>query len=162
MSKKLLFIGIGFILATFALGWEAAMMARPDEFKGMIQALPIIRFERFDEARRTLIIGLFNPGAFSIEISRTKLLYEANNKIASTDFVIKEYGDRPLVLDPGDTILVPLANNLSVKPKTETGIYCGQLDFKIPGKPDFYSVYHRFSASQLAINNPVKNRTQIR
>lgn len=145
MSKRFLFIGVGSILATFALGWEAAMMARPDKFEGMIQALPIIRFEKFDEARNALIVGLFNPGAFSIEINRTELIYEAANKSAATDCVITEYSDKPLVLDPGDTILVPLAKNLAVKSKIEVRNYRGQLDFKIPGKPDFYTMYHRFN-----------------
>ena len=159
MRKKLLFIGGGSILGAFTLGWVAAITAhKHGEFNGIAQAIPIIRFERFDEARKALIIGLYNPGALPMEISRTELVYEANNNSASPDFITNEYGDKPLVLDPGDTILVPLAKSLSLKSKTETGSYWGQLDFRIPGQVDFYSLRHRIDANQPGdINNTVKN-----
>lgn len=147
MSKKLLVAGIGF-LAAVAFGWEAAMIANPKSgFKSVTLAIPIIRFEKFDETRRALIVGLFNPGTLPIEINRTELIHEANDKITAADFVIKEYSDKPLVVDPGDTILVTLGNSQSFPPKTDTGSYWGKLDFRIPGHVDFYSLRHRFAAN---------------
>jgi hypothetical protein len=158
MSKKFLFVGVCSLLATFAIGWEAAVIAKKyDEFNGIAQAVPIIRYDKIDEARNELIIGLFNPGTLPIEIKRTELIYEPNNKINSTHFVIKDYDNKPLVLDPGDTILVPLQKNMSEKSKRDTGSYWGQLDFRIPGQVDFYSLRHRFSASQFGdFNNSVR------
>ena len=156
---KLLFTSIGFILAVFALGWEAAIFAgKHDDLNSIDQAVPVIRFERFDEARKALIIGLFNPGALPIEISRTELLYERGNKAAPTGFAIKEYGNKPLVLDPGDTILVPLAQSLPANSTTETGSYWGQLDFRIAGKIDFYSMRHKFNSNRIGtIKHSIKN-----
>jgi len=154
MSRKILNIVVFAVLVAFALGWVTSMFAnKHSEYKGIAQAIPIIRYDRFDQARKALIIELFNPGALPMEISRTKLSYKVNNDIAATYFEIKEYGDRPLVLDPGDTILVPLVKNAPEKSKTETGSYWGQLDFRIPGQVDFYSVRHRFTASQLGDTN---------
>jgi hypothetical protein len=159
LTKKFLFIGVCVILAAFSIGWLAAVIVnKRDEFKNIAQAIPIIRYDRFDKPRKALIIELFNPGALPMEISRTKLSYKANNDIPATYFAIKEYGDKPLVLDPGDTLLVPLVKNASEKSKTEMGNYWGQLDFRIPGQVDFYSVHHRFTASQLGNTNNSVNQ----
>lgn|GEM_PF-5303428 len=145
MRKRLLFISTCAIVTAFAMGWLAALIANQYvEYKGIAQAMPIIRFERIDEVRKVLIIGLFNPGTLPIEISRTALSYKMNNEIVSADYIIKAYGNKPLVLDPGDTILVPLAKNASIKAKKEMGHYWGQLDFRVPGQVDFYSIHHRF------------------
>ena len=163
MSKKLLFIDVGFILASFAFGWEAALMAnKHGELNAPAQAIPIIRFERFDETRNTLILGLVNPGKSPIEISRTELSYQVNDTLPSAEFDIKEYGNKPLVLDPGDTILVPLAKTQALKPRSEAGRYWGQLDFRIPGQIDFYSIHHRLSADQVDDFNNAKPLTETR
>lgn len=149
MSRKILYTAVCSILAAFSFGWIAAVIVNKyGEFKGIAQAIPIVRFENFDHVRKALIIGLYNPGVLPMEIARTKLSHKMNNDIAATYLVIKEYGDKPLVLDPDDTILVPFANNVSEKSKTEIGNYWGQLDFRIPGQVDFYSVHHRFHTSQ--------------
>lgn len=158
MTKKLLLISAGSILTTVAIGWEVVMlMQKHDQLKGIVaQAIPIIRFERFDAVRNALIIGLYNPGVLPMEISRTALTYETDHKSASADCIIKEYGSKPLVLDPGDTILVPLHGHFPVESKTASGNYWGQLDFQIPGQVDFYSMHHRFSTSEFdAINDSV-------
>jgi hypothetical protein len=159
MSRKYLFISTLLILATFAIGWETAVNFKKhrESTDVVTLAIPVIRYDRFDEARNALIIGLFNPGTLPMEISRTELIYEANHAIASTDLAINDYDDKPLVLDPGDTILVPLRKSDPLKTNTATGSYWGHLVFRIPGQVDYYSVHHRFSAHQIGdVNNPVK------
>lgn len=149
MTKKFFIICTCSILATFAAGFEIAMIANGhDEFNRRAQAIPLIRFERFDESRNALIIGLFNPGTLSMEINRTELLYQTDNKIPRVAFNPQEYGEKPLVLDPGDTILIPLQKSMLVKSQAKAGSYWGVLDFRIPGQADFYSVSHRFSHAE--------------
>ncbi len=153
MSRKLFFIFAGSMLTTFVLGWEAAMLSdKKNEVSGIAQAIPVIRFIRFDKVRNTLIIGLFNPGKAPLEVSRTELMRVTGNEIADTDAdsYVNEYGDKPLVVDPGDTILIPLTKSLAVFQNTQAGSYRTQLDFRIPGQIYLFSIRHRFSDGQLS------------
>lgn len=146
MSKKLLLIFTGSMLTTFVLGWQAARQANnKDELDNIAQAIPVIRFIRLDKARKALIIGLFNPGKLPLEVSRTELIYEMDHAIDAPDSYVKEYGDKPLVLDPGDTILVPLTKQLVPLAASEAGSYRAQVDFRIPGRIYLFSLRHRFN-----------------
>jgi hypothetical protein len=146
MTKKFIIISFCLILSTVAIGWGVAVVVgRHNKFNSVTQAVPIVRYERFDESRNALIIGLFNPGILPMEIDRTELFYQIDSNTSRVALNIREYGDKPLVLDPGDTILVPLQKTAFTKPQTQTGSYWGQLEFRIPGQADFYSLRHRFN-----------------
>ena len=146
MTKTIFSISLCIIVVTYTAGWEMAMMTHKyNELNGISQAIPVIRFERFDESRHALIIGLFNPGSQAMEIDRTKLYFQAENKISTVIFNSQEYDDKPLVLDPGDTILVPLQTDRVFKVSLERGNYWGELEFRVPGQVDYYSLRHQFN-----------------
>ncbi len=73
----------------------------------------MVRFERFDESPNAMIIGLFNPGKVAMEINHTKLFYQEDNNTSKVTFNNPDYSGKPLVSDPGDTILIPLKNSIS-------------------------------------------------
>ena len=146
MTKIILFISLCTIVLTFTAGWKMAVMTHKyNELNAISQAIPVIRFERFDESRHALIIGLFNPGSQAMEINRTKLYFQADNKISTVIFNSQEYNDKPLVLDPGDTILVPLQKDRVFKASLERGNYWGELEFRVPGQVDYYRLRHQFN-----------------
>ena len=148
MIKKNIIIRLCVTLAMFAtVSVIVIFINKHDNFNHITQAIPVIRFEYFDESRDALIIGLFNPGALPMEINRTELFYQADNKISKTTFNHKEYGDKPLVLDPDDTILVPLQYKQSTELQVEGGNYWGDLEFIIPGQTDIYILRHPFKQS---------------
>ncbi len=145
MNKKYFIISFGFMLVMFVIGWQSAMRVNDRAaISGVAQAVPVIRFERFDESRNAMIIALFNPGALPMEIDRTELMYQSSNTHPGFTINEQEYGDKPLVLDPGDTILVPLLKNNAIESRSETGSFWGELEFRVPGREDFYSLHHRF------------------
>ncbi len=146
MNRKIFIMSLWLIIASFFLGWGAAIfLGYQNEFVKAVQALPIIRSEYFDPSRNALIIAVFNPGGFPVEIDETKLIYQTMGKNPSTTFDIREYGNRPLVLDPGDTILVPLVKTISVESQTNTNRYWGVLKFRTLQGKDFFSLHHRFN-----------------
>jgi len=146
MSYKFIIISLCIIVAIFATGWEMAMLSNEyKKFNHITQAIPVIRFERFDQQRNALIIGLFNPGTLPMEINRTELSFQRNDRCSRVVYSHQEYDEQPLVLDPDDTILVPLHKNKLVEFQSEKGNYWGELYFQIPGQTDFYSLHHRFS-----------------
>lgn len=150
MAKTNFFISLCIIVLTFAMGWRVVEMThKHSELDSISQAIPVIRFERFDESRDALIIGLFNPGSKSMEINRTKLYFQADDKISTIFFNPREYGDKPLVLDPGDTILVPLLKDVVFKSSLENGNYWGELEFRVSGQVDYYSLRHQFNRQLL-------------
>jgi hypothetical protein len=145
MPKKFIVISLCLILSAVAIGWGVTVVIdRHYKFNSVAQAVPMVRFERFDGSRSTLIIGLFNPGILAMEINRTELFYRVDSSTSIVALYTHEYGDKPLVLDPGDTILVPLQKNTFAKLQAETGSYWGQLDFSNPGQADLYSLRHQF------------------
>jgi len=146
LKNKLIISGLILVMIIIGVAWGINLFVKGcNKDRGKVaQAVPIIRFEKFDSAQNRLIIGLLNPGSKPMEIDRTELIYKMNNKIVSTDLVIKEYGNKPLVLDPGDTVLVPLTKRHANDSKKVTGHYWGRLDYRIPGQVDFYRVYHQF------------------
>ena len=157
MSNKFCFISFIILLAIFFIGWEVAtIMYKDDQLKRMTWAVPVIDFERFDESRDALIIGLFNPGTLPMEISRSTLFYQVGDKIPVFKFNSRDYVNKPLVIDPGDTILVPLQNNSLPKSNLERGHYWGELEFRVPGHADFYSLRHRFNR-QLIVHQSTAN-----
>jgi len=150
MSKQFIIISLCIIVATFAAGWKMATLSNEyNKFSHITQAIPIIRFERFDEQRNALIIGLFNPGALPMEINRTELSYQKGGGLPRVVFSRQEYHDKPLVLDPEDTILIPFRKNKTVEFQAKKGSYWGELHFQVPGQTDFYSLQHQFIKNQL-------------
>jgi hypothetical protein len=146
MSKQFIIISLCIIVAIFIAGWEMAILSNEyNKFSHITQAIPIIRFERFDKQRNALIIGLFNPGALPMEINRTELSFQRDDKLSRVVYSHQEYGEKPLVLDPDDTILVPLQKKQAMAFQSEKGSYWGELYFQIPGQTDFYSLHHRFN-----------------
>ncbi len=157
MSNKFIIISICTIVVIFAVGWEIVMFNNKSKnFNHITQAVPVIRFERFDKQRNALIIGLFNPGTFPIEINRAELTFYSNEKLPGIIFSDQEYDEKPLVLDPDDTILIPLRIKHMFKFLEEKGNYWGELYFQIPGQKDFYSLHHRFSNIQLNDNHKIQ------
>jgi hypothetical protein len=155
MTKRILFISLFTLLLTFAAGWEIAMTNKYNKLNKTTQAIPVIRFERFDESRNALIIGLFNPGTLPMEIDHAELFYQAANNKSSVTFNTPNYTDKVLVLDPGDTILVPLQKPSPAITQVKDGVYWGKLDFKIPGQTDFFSLHHRFSHTLHSAKNSI-------
>jgi len=129
----------------FAMGWGMALFIKGhNEFTRAAQAIPVVRFEHFDESRNALILALFNPGTLPMEIDRTELIYQSNSNNPRFTSNVREYGDKPLVLDPGDTVLVPL-KKIRLNLQTESEILWGNLEFRVPGRKDFYSLHHRIN-----------------
>lgn len=158
MTKTSFFIILGILLVTFTASWGAAMMTyKHKELNHISQAIPVIRFERFDKDRNALIIGLFNPGSQSIEIDRTKLYFQAADTKSTLIFNPQEYIGKPLVLDPGDTILVPLHKDILFKSSLEKGDYWGELEFRVPGQVDYYSLRHQSNSQLLIQQSAIQN-----
>ena len=149
MSNKFLIISICTIIASVASGWGLAILNKDKNASHLSQALPVIRFERFDEGRDALIIGLLNPGNLAMEINRTELSFERNNMLPGIVFSHQKYGEKPLVLDPGDTILIPLQKQQELMSQAEKGSYWAALYFQFPGQKDVYSLHHRVSKKHL-------------
>ncbi len=150
MSNKFIIISICTIIVSVASGWGLVIIN--NEYKNsshLNQAIPVIRFERLDERRDALIIGLFNPGNLAMEINRTELSFQRNDMLPGIVFSYQEYVEKPLVLDPGDTILIPLQKKKAFMFQVEKGSYWAKLYFQIPGQEDFYSVQHQVSKKQL-------------
>ena len=146
MNRKIFIMSLCLIVASFLFGWWAAIfLGYQNEFVKAVQALPVVRSEYFDPSRNALIIAVFNPGGGPVEIDETKLIYQTIGNNPSTTFNIREYGNKPLVLDPGDTILVPLVKTISVESQTKMERYWGVLKFRIPEGKDFFSLHHRFN-----------------
>jgi hypothetical protein len=80
-----------------------------------------------------------------MEINRTELSFQRDDKLSRVVYSHQEYGEKPLVLDPDDTILVPLQKKQAMAFQSEKGSYWGELYFQIPGQTDFYSLHHQFS-----------------
>jgi len=158
MTKTSFFIILGTLLVTFTVGWGVAMMTyKHKELNPISQAIPVIRFERFDKDRNALIIGLFNPGSQSIEIDRTKLYFQATDTKSTLIFNPQEYTGKPLVLDPSDTILVPLYKDTLLKSSLEKGDYWGDLEFRVPGQVDYYTLRHQFNSQLLIQQSAIQN-----
>ncbi len=144
MNRKYFIISLCSILAAFAIGWGTAQfIENQDKFIGVVQAIPVVRFEHFDKSRNALLLGLFNPGNLPMEIDRTELIYQLNTNDLQFITNVREYGDKPLVLDPGDTILVPLKKNAFTGLQTESGSFWGNLEFRVPGTEDIYNLHHK-------------------
>ncbi len=140
------------IIASFSLGLGTAIfLGYQDELVKAVQVLPIIRSEYFDQSRNALIIAVFNPGKGPVEIDETKLIYQAMGENPKTTFNIREYGNKPLVVDPGDTILVPFEKTISIESQTNFERYWGELKFRTPKRNDSFSLHHRFNT--FTINN---------
>ncbi len=151
MNKKYFIISLCSMLVAFTIGWMTARFIKnKNEFTGIVQAIPVVRFEQFDASRNILILGLFNPGTLPMEIDQTELIYQSNSNNPHFISSVRKYGDKPLVLDPGDTVLVPLRKNMPAKSQAESGAFWGKLEFRLPGKEDFYSLHHHFNT--VAIN----------
>jgi len=150
MTKKFFIISLCTLLTVLVASWEIAHINnKQEEINHSVQAIPVIRFECYDEHRNALIIGLFNPGTLAMEIYRTELYYQLDNKLPRVAFNHQEYNEKPLVLDPGDTILIPLQKKKVAEFQMEKGNYWGELNFQIPGQADFYSLHHRFGQNLL-------------
>ena len=150
MSNKFITISICTIIASFASGWGMAILN--NEYKNsshLSQAIPVIRFEYFDGQRDVLMIGLFNPGSLSMEINRAELSFQRNDMLPGIVFSDQEYGEKPLVLDPDDTILIPLQKKQALMFQAGKGSYWAELSFQIPGQVDFFSLHHRVSKNHL-------------
>jgi hypothetical protein len=90
-----------------------------------------------------------------MEIDHAELFYQAANNKSSVTFNTPNYTDKVLVLDPGDTILVPLQKPSPAITQVKDGVYWGKLDFKIPGQTDFFSLHHRFSHTLHSAKNSI-------
>jgi len=147
MNRKYIIVSISLILAGFATGWETAALhtAGLDESFRIAQAIPVIRYEHFDASRNALMIALFNPGRLPVEVDRTALTYQTSSHNPEFTANTRDYGDKPLVLDPGDTILIPLEKPIQIKTQSENDRLWGELEFRIPGREDLYWLRHRFN-----------------
>ncbi len=162
MTKKKFLISLCTITLTFLAGWKVAKMTRKyNEFNTVNQAVPVVRFDQFDKSRNALVIGLFNPGRMAMEVNYTELFYKTDNKTCSVVSNNQNYTDKPLVLDPGDTILIPLQKKINVKSRLQLGNYWGRVDFKIPGQADFFSLHHKFSHTQHSDKTALRSESLI-
>ncbi len=162
MTRKKFLISLCTILLTFLAGWKVAKMtSKYNEFNTVNQAMPVVRFDRFDKSRNAFIIGLFNPGGMAMEVNHTELLYKTDNKTCSVVSNNQNYSNKPLVLDPGDTILIPLQKKINVKSRLQPGDYWGRVDFKISGQADFFSLHHKFSHTQHSDKTALRNEGLI-
>ncbi len=144
MSRKFFYLSL--CMGLMFIIWGVVNTLNHQAFNGIIQAMPVIRFERVDNARHALIIGLFNPGNLPMEIHQTRLFYQRDSEIPILVSNPHGYGNKPLVLDPGDTILVPLQEDrVFYSQLMEPGRYWGELEFKIPQQADIYSLRHPFN-----------------
>ncbi len=135
-----------FITLTFVIGWEVMVIKSNEGVPNAIkQAMPLVQHDYFDKSRNALVISLFNPGNLTIEVSATELLYKMDNDTSTVILNKQNYIDKPLVLDPGDTILIPLQGKDKVNLKMQPGKYWGNIDFKVPGQLDYFSLHHKFS-----------------
>jgi len=145
MSRKFFYISLYIGLMSMVI-WGVINRLNHQAFNGVAQAMPIIRFERVDNSRHALIIGLFNPGNLPMEIHQTRLFYQMDDEIPMLVSDPHGYGNKPLVLDPRDTILVSLQEaKVFYSQLIEPGRYWGEIEFKIPQQADIYSLRHPFN-----------------
>ncbi|MFK5947735.1 MAG: hypothetical protein QM500_03060 [Methylococcales bacterium] len=134
-----------FIMLILLIAWEVLAIKSNDGVSNAIkQAMPLVKHDYFDKSRNALVISLFNPGNLTIEVSATELLYKVDNNTSTIILKKQNYIDKPLVLDPGDTILIPLQGKDKVNQKMQPGKYWGNIDFKVPGLLDYFSLHHKF------------------
>ncbi len=146
MNGKYIILSLCLILAGFAAGWEIALhIERLDESFRAAHVIPIVRYEYFDVSRNALIIAVFNPGTQSLEIDKAELVAQARGKHSGFAFKTPSDGSAPLVMDPGDTILVPFKKTDSIDSQTDKKSLWGKLVFRIRGSEDIYSLRHHFN-----------------
>jgi len=146
MDKKYLFIIMLSLIVLLAIAWPTVrnyLRGYEANNCGRMQAIPIIRSEYFDRHRNALMIGLMNPGASPIEVKHTELSLAANNRDSVLAITVSNYGGRPLVVDPGDTILIPFPIGQG-KASDKNEPYWGHVSFQLANQPDHFTVSHQF------------------
>ena len=79
-----------------------------------------------------------------MEIDRTELIYQTAKQHSKYSFHVREYGEKPLVLDPDDTILVPLKKITVDDFQAGLDSFWGILEFRFADQNDLYCLRHHF------------------